>query len=96
MRRLSLRDLSDGVGFDGVDQVGELDAILDEEDGDMVPDDVVVAFLCVEPDGEPADVTDGISAAAGSLDGTEPDEDGGFLSGIGKELGFRQFGDGRM
>ena len=60
MCRLSLRDLSDGVGFDGVDQVGELDAILDEEDGDMVPDDIIVALLSVETDGETADVTDGI------------------------------------
>ena len=91
-----MRDLTDGVGLDGVDQVGELDAILDEEDGDMVPDDIVVPFLRVEPDGEPSDVSDGISAAAGSLDGTEPDEDGRLLCGIGKQLGFRQFGDGRM
>ena len=30
------------------------------------------------------------------MDGTEPDEDGRLLGGIGKELGFGQLGDGGM
>lgn len=49
MSRLRLGDLPDGVGLDRMHEIGELDAILDEEDGDVVPDDIVVALGRVEP-----------------------------------------------
>ena len=42
--RLGLRDLAVGVRLDGVDDVGELDAVLDEEDRDVVADEVEVAL----------------------------------------------------
>jgi hypothetical protein len=40
VRRGALRDLLVGAGLDGVDEVGEEDGVLDEEDGDVVADDV--------------------------------------------------------
>lgn len=40
MSSSSLRDLVVGTWLDRVDQVGELDSILDEEDGDVVTDDI--------------------------------------------------------
>lgn len=36
----SLRDLTVTSGLDGVDQVGELDGILDEEHGDVVSHEI--------------------------------------------------------
>lgn len=36
-----------GAGLDGMDEVGELDGVLDEEDGDVVADDVQVALVGV-------------------------------------------------
>lgn len=48
-----------------VDEVGgELDRVLDEEDGRVVADEVVVAVLGVELDGESARVTPGVGGAA--------------------------------
>ncbi len=48
------------LGLHRVDQVRELHTVLDEEDGDVVADQVKVAFLGVELHGEAADVPDGI------------------------------------
>ena len=44
VRALRLRDLPVGFGLDRVHDVRELDALLDEEDGDVVADEVVVAL----------------------------------------------------
>ena len=45
VRRRRLGDLIVGPGLDGVDQIGELDGVLDEEDGDVVADNVKVALI---------------------------------------------------
>jgi hypothetical protein len=45
---LRLRDLHVRVRLGGVDDVGELDAVLDEEDGDVVADQVEHALVGVE------------------------------------------------
>jgi hypothetical protein len=60
-----------------MDNIGELDSILDEEDGDVVSNKIPVTFLCVELDSKTADITDGIGRTPGSEDGREPGEDGG-------------------
>ena len=44
------------LGFDGMDNVGELDGVLDEEHGYVVTDDVPVPFIRVELDGKPTNV----------------------------------------
>lgn len=43
----SLWHLAIGLGLDGVDEVGELDRILNEEDGNVVPHDIEVALVGV-------------------------------------------------
>ena len=53
-----------GCGFAGVDQVGELDAVLDEEDRDVVADQVERSLGGVELRREPADVAGGVRRAA--------------------------------
>ncbi len=57
VRRLRLGKAAVRGLLDGVDEVGELDRVLDEEHRDVVADEIPVAFLRVELDGEAADVT---------------------------------------
>ena len=56
MRRGCLREGLVGLHLDAVDQVGELDGVLDEEDRDIVADQIPIALLGIEFDGETADV----------------------------------------
>ena len=64
VRRLGLGDLTVGLGFCGMDQVGKLDPVLNEEDGDVVADEIPVALLGVEADGKAADVAGGVGRAS--------------------------------
>jgi hypothetical protein len=74
-----------GLGLHGVDQVGELDRVLDEEDRDVVADDVPVAFLGVELDGEAADVAGQVHRALVAGHGREADEGLGPLAALALE-----------
>jgi hypothetical protein len=91
--RGGLGDLVVGFGLHGVDQVGELDRVLDEEDGDVVADEVEDAVLGVELDGEAAGVAGGVGGAARAGDGGEADEHGGLLAGLAEELGGAELGE---
>ena len=71
---LGLGDLPVGLGLGGVDDVGELDPVLDEEDGDVVADQVPDALVRVELDGESPHVTGGVGRSPGAGDGREPHE----------------------
>jgi hypothetical protein len=79
VRRRRLRNLIITTGLDSVDQVGETDGILDEEDGDVVADDVKIALVGVEPGCEAVNVAGKVGATAATSDGREADEDGGFF-----------------
>ena len=57
VRRLRLWNLAIGVRLDGVDDVGELDPVLDEEHRHVVADQIEVAFIGVELDREAPHVT---------------------------------------
>jgi len=61
---LGLRDLTIGLGLGRVDQVGELDPVLDEEDGDVVADEVEDPLLRVELRREAPHVAHGVGRAA--------------------------------
>ena len=74
VRGLRLRDLAIGLGLGRVDQVGELDAVLDEEDRDVVADEIEDALVGVELRREAADVADGVGRAARADDGREAGE----------------------
>src|SRR5437588_868606 len=58
-----LRNFVVWLGFCCVDQVGELDCVLNEKDGDVVPDEVEVALVCIELCGKAADIACGIGRA---------------------------------
>jgi len=88
VRCLSLRDLAVRVRLRGVDQVGELDAILDEEDRHVVADQIHVPFRGVELHREAADVAHGVrgaAGAAGAYDGGEPHEYRSLAVLVGQE-----------
>ena len=65
-----------------MDYIGEFHRILDEENGDVVPDDVPVPFLGVELDCEAAHITDGIRASSAAEDCRESHEDGRLARGV--------------
>ena len=71
---LRLRDLPVRMRLGGVDDVGELDAVLDEEHRDVVADEVEVALVGVELRREPAGVAHGVGRPARAQHGREADE----------------------
>ena len=73
------------LGLHGVDQIGKLHRVLDEEHGDVVADEIPVALVGIELDGEPAHVARGIRRASFAGDGREPHEHRSALAGLGKE-----------
>lgn len=76
------------MGFGGVNDIGELDAILDKEYRDIVRDEVEGALLGVELGRKPAGVSHDVGGTAGSHHRGEPREHrGGFL--LRKEPGPR-------
>ena len=58
-----------GFHFYGMDEIGEFDGILDAEDRDVVADQVPVAFLGVELDGKPANITRSVDRTGATCDG---------------------------
>ena len=88
MRRLGLRYLSIGVRLARMDDVGELDAVLDEEDGHVVADEVEGALVGVELHREAACVTDRVGRTARAQHRREPHEDG-RVDAVGQESGHR-------
>src|ERR1019366_5964293 len=68
MRGCRLRKAAVGFHFYGMNEVGEFDGILDEENRDVVADQVPIAFLSVKLNRKSAHVTRGIyrTSAAGT------------------------------
>ena len=54
MRRRRLRNFIMGFRLDRMDEIGKLHRVLDEEHGNVVADQIVVAFLGIKLDGETA------------------------------------------
>ncbi|MPN01697.1 hypothetical protein SDC9_148908 [bioreactor metagenome] len=75
------------VALDGVVEVRELERIAQEKDRGVVADEIPVAFLCVELDGEAADVAFGIGCAALAGHGGEAGEELGLLADLAEHLG---------
>ena len=75
VRGLRLREVAVGLLLGGVDQVGELDRVLDEEDRDVVADEIPIALLGVELDREAAHVARQVGRALVAGHGGEADED---------------------
>ena len=88
-----LREAAVRLLLEGVDHVGELDRVLDEEDRDVVADEVPVALLGVELDGEAADVAGQVGRALVAGDGREADERRRLLALALEEVGPGDVGE---
>mmetsp|Transcript_137763 Transcript_137763/g.194883 ORF Transcript_137763/g.194883 Transcript_137763/m.194883 type:complete len:292 (-) Transcript_137763:39-914(-) len=82
-----------GVSLLGVDEIGELLGVSDEEDGGVVAGHIPVAFLSVELDGETSGISLSIGRTLLTTDGGESGEDGGSLSNLIQEFGLGVLGD---
>ena len=92
MRAGRLRIAAIGLHLHRMDQVGELDRVLDEEDRDVVADQVPVALLGVELDREAAHVARRVHRAGAAGHGGEAHEHLGLLADLGQDLGARVLG----
>ncbi len=77
----------DRVRLERVDDVGELDRVADEEDGEVVADEVPVAVLGVELHREAARVAGGLGGVPPADDGGEADGEVGALAPLLEQLG---------
>src|ERR1035437_4459656 len=87
MRGCRLRKAAVGFHFYGMDEVGEFDGILDEENRDVVADQVPVAFLRVKLDGKSAYVTRGIYRTRAACDSRYSSKLGCLLTYLGEYPG---------
>ena len=87
MRRLRLRKPAVGLLLDRVDEVGELDRVLDEEDRDVVADEIPVALLRVELHREAAHVAGEVERALVAGHRREAHEHRGALAGALEQIG---------
>jgi hypothetical protein len=75
-----------------MDDVWKLDAVLNEEDRNVVADEVEVALVGVELHREATGVPDGVGRAAGAEHRREPAEYVGLLALGGQEVGASDVG----
>src|SRR5665647_2719185 len=87
VRGRRLRKAAVGFHFYGMDEVGEFDGILDEENRDVVADQVPVAFLRVKLDSKSAYVTSGVHGTRAARDGRYASKHGCLLTYLGEDPG---------
>ncbi len=93
VRRLRLRKATVGLGLRRVDQVGELDRVLDEEDRNVVADEVPVPLLRIEPHRETAHVPRQIRRSLAAGDRREAHEGLGLFACALEDIRRRELGD---
>lgn len=57
----SLRNLIICPWLDGMDEIRELNSVLDEENGNIVSNNVEIAFVSIESDSKSVDISNRIS-----------------------------------
>jgi len=82
-----------GVSLLGVDEVGELGGISDEEDGSVVTNQIPVTFFGVEFDSKTSGISFGIGRTLFTTDSGESGEDGSSLSEGVQEFSLAVLGD---
>ncbi len=81
------------VTFLGVNKIGKLLGVLDEEYGCVVSNQVPVAVFGIELDGESPGVTFGVSASLLSSDGRKPGKHPAFVTDLAEEFRLCVFCD---
>jgi len=92
VRRSGLRHGVMRLGLDRMDQVRKLHRVLDEEHGDVVTDEVPVAFVGVELDGEPTHVAREVRGPALARHGGEAHEYRRAFACLGEHRCARELG----
>ena len=87
-----LRKGAIGFHFDGMDEIGKLDGVLDEKDRDIVADEVPVSLFGIELHGKPAHVTRCIDRTRAAGDRREPGKDRDLLALALEQVSARQVG----
>src|SRR5512133_1962792 len=87
VRARRLRKAAVGFHLDGMDEVGKLNGVLDEEYRDVIADQVPVALLGIKLDGEPAYVTRRIDRTRAACNGRQASENRGPLAYLGEYPG---------
>src|SRR5664279_1224511 len=80
--------------FQGMNQIRELDGISDEEDGQVIAYNIVVALLGIELRGESPHVPYRVCRSSATGDSGEPDEDRRLLAWVLQEFGRGVFSHG--
>jgi hypothetical protein len=84
--RSYLRNLIVRLGLSSMDDIGELYRVLNEEDRDVVSNDIPVALVGVELDGETANVSHSVCRTTGSKYRRESEEDRRLARGVGQDF----------
>jgi hypothetical protein len=92
VRAGSLRHCVMRLGFDGMNEVGKLHRVLDEEHRDVVADEIPIALVGIELHGETAHVARGVGRAALAGHGREAHEHRRPLALFRKQRRPRDFG----
>ncbi len=86
VRGCRLRESAIGFHLHGMDEIGEFDRVLDEEHRDVVADQVPVAFLRIQLDGEAAHVARRVHRSCTARDGGEACEHRRAFAHLGQYL----------
>lgn len=89
VRGLSLRDFCVWLRLRGMNDIGELDGVLNEKNGNVVPNNIPIALLGVELDGKAPHITNSIGAASGSQHCRESEKNRCGARGISKDPSTR-------
>src|SRR5579871_817032 len=90
--RLRLRKTAIRLLFRGMNKIRKLDRILNEENRDVIPYQVPVAFLGIELDRETSHIAREVRGTLVACDGRESHEQRSLLSSALKEVGPRKVG----
>src|ERR1039457_2803820 len=82
-----LRKAAIGFHLDGMDEVGEFDGVLDEENRDVIADQVPIALLGVKLDGKSAYVTRRIDRTRTACDSRYTSKHGCLLTYLSQYFG---------
>lgn len=74
----------------------EFDSILHEENRRIIPHNIEIPLMGIEPCRKASDITDGVGRATTPANGGEPDEHGRLARGVVEERSMRVFGDRRV
>jgi len=86
--RLRLGEIAVRLLFGGMDKVGKLDGILDEEDRDIVADEIPIALLGIDLDRKAANIPGKVERALVAGNRGEADEGGGLFTFALEEIGL--------